>query len=71
MEKVTARERFEEIIDLAKIVLNRENFTSAAELRLPVPGTYKEGTVKEKSLLYDMDIQANTDELHRFIYLNN
>lgn len=60
-----------EIIDLAKIVLNRENFTSAAELRLPVPGTYKEGTVKEKSLLYDMDIQANTDELHRFIYLNN
>ena len=60
-----------EIINLAKIVLERENFTSAAELRLPVPGTYKEGTVKEKSLLYDMDIQANTDELHRFIYLNN
>ena len=60
-----------EIIDLAKIVLNREDFTSAAELRLPVPGTYKEGTVNEKSMLYDMDVQANTDELHRFIYLTN
>ena len=60
-----------EIINLAKIVLERENFTDAAELRLPAANTYKEERRNDQAMLYDMDIKANTEALYQFIYLNN
>jgi len=60
-----------EIINLAKIVLERENFTDAAELRLPASGTYKEERRNDQAMLYDMDVKANTEALYQFIYLNN
>ncbi len=60
-----------EIINLAKIVLEREDFTTASEMRLPVTNTYKEERRNDEAMLYDMDVQANTDALYQFIYLNN
>ena len=60
-----------EIINLAKIVLEREDFTAASELRLPVANTYKEERRNDQAMLYDMDIQANIDALHQFIYVAN
>lgn len=60
-----------EIINLAKLVLEREDFSAASELRLPVANTYKEERRNDQDMLYDMDVQANTDALYQFIYLTN
>lgn len=56
------------IVNLGLTVLNSKNFSGAAELRLPVNGTYKEEVRNNDAMLYDMDVQANTKELHKFIY---
>ena len=58
-----------DIISLASLVLNRTDFQQAQEMRLPVPGTYKEERRNDEAMLYDMDVSANQRELFNFIYL--
>ena len=57
-----------ECIELASLVLNREDFRLADELRLPVAGSYKEEKRNNEAMLYDMDVETNRRELHNFIY---
>ena len=56
------------IVELGTLVLNREGFEGAEEMRLPVQGTYKEERRNDEAMLYDMSVEENTKELHRFIY---
>lgn len=58
-----------ETIELASLVLNRSDFKLASELRLPVPGSYKEERRNEDAMLYDMDKAVNQRELYNFIYV--
>lgn len=57
-----------ECIELATLVLNRSDFRAADEMRLPVPGSYKEEKRNNEAMLYDMDIELNQRDLHNFIY---
>jgi hypothetical protein len=56
------------IVELGALVLNREGFEGAGEMRLPKQGTYKEERRNDEAMLYDMDVEENTKELHQFIY---
>ncbi|MBO7385253.1 MAG: LCP family protein [Clostridia bacterium] len=56
------------IVELGALVLNREGFEGAEEMRLPKQGTYKEERRNDEAMLYDMDVEENTKELHQFIY---
>lgn len=56
------------IVSLGNVVLNSADFAGAEQLRLPVNGTFKEETRNNESMLYDMDIEANTRALYAFIY---
>lgn len=58
-----------DIINVATRVLNRENFATAKEFRLPDNGTYKEETRNNESMLYDTDFALNAKRLRSFIYI--
>ena len=56
------------IVELAGLVLGREGFEGAKELRLPETGTYVQERRGNEDMLYDVDLEANTRKLHQFIY---
>lgn len=68
MDYFTTNLKMNEIVNIAVLILNRVDFTSAEEMRLPVAGSYKEEKRNDDARLYDMDIETNIRELHNFIY---
>ncbi len=56
------------IVNIATLVLGREGFDGAQELRLPVNKSYKQERRNNEDMLYDMDVETNTRKLYEFIY---
>ncbi len=46
----------------------KADLESIEQFRLPVNNSYKQETRNEQSMLYDTDLQTNTNELYNFIY---